>query len=499
MIVAATSTAWAAVVVVAIPVAIIAASEIDERLRQRGSRLRPVMSTVRLAVLPFLALWSLLVPVLGIDRDRFGARLAATGLVLATAWAAGRLTRIVVDDIRRRPRTNGSRPLPQLLLAIPRLAVVLVTAWLLVSTVWGVDLSAALTAFGVTSLVISFALQGTLSGLASGMLLLSDQPFQPGDWIRSGDVEGQVVDINWRTTSIRDRNGDMHVVPNSTLAEASIVNFSAPEPLHRIVFSLQVAFVNPPTLAKAMLLDAAMSTPGVLSEPPPTVLVVQVDDPLMGYEVHLWVDDYAIVPRVRADFGALVWYQSHRHDVPLPSPAQDLFLWDGVANAEAGRPGEADIRSTLLGAPLLAGLPEGELDLLVRAGRQARFAAGEVMLDTRRPDSGFVVIAQGRAAIAVIDADPTVGGEVDVVVGEIGPGETVGLLEPGPGGRPVVVRAVTDCETVLVDGTVVAEVGSRNREVTVAFNRIAAMRKRRIERAARQRERARAVPPEPST
>jgi small-conductance mechanosensitive channel len=490
VILADVSTAWAAVVVVAVPVAIIAASEVDERLRQRNSRFRPAVSTLRLAVLPFLALWALLVPVLALDRNATGVRFAATGLVLTTAVVLSRLIRVFVEDLRRRPRDDGRRPLPQLLLALPRLAVVLVAAWLLVGTVWGVDLSAALTAFGVTSLVISFALQGTLSGLASGMLLLSDQPFQPGDWIRSGDVEGQVVDINWRTTSIRDRNADMHVVPNSSLAEASIVNFSAPEPLHRIVFSLQVAFVNPPTLAKAMLLDAATSTPGVLSDPPPAVLVVQVDDPLMGYEVHLWIDDYAIVPRVKADFGALVWYQSHRHDVPLPSPAQDLFLWDGVANAEALRPKEDDTRRALLGAALLASLPEEELDLLVRAGRQERFALGEVLLDTRRPTGDVVVIADGRAAVAVV------GAEGESVVSEITAGETIGFLEAAPGGQPVVVRALTDCDTVMLDGTVVGEVGSRNRDVAVAFNRIAAMRARRIDRVARQRPSSSAGPSE---
>ena len=489
MIVAA-STSWAAVVVVAVPVAIIAASEVDERLRQRNSRFRPAVATLRLAVLPFLALWALLVPVLALDPDAAGVRFAATGLVLTTAVVLSRLIRVFVEDLRKRPRDNGKGPLPQLLLALPRLAVVLVAAWLLVGTVWGVDLSAALTAFGVTTLVISFALQGTLSGLASGMLLLSDQPFKPGDWIRSGDVEGKVVDINWRTTSIRDRNADMHVVPNSILADAAIVNYSAPEPLHRIVFSLQVAFVNPPTLAKAMLLDAAMSTPGVLSDPAPVVRVVQVDDPLMGYDVQLWVDDYAIVPRVKSDFASLVWYQSHRHDVPLPSPAQDLFLWDGVANAEAARPKEDDTRRALLGATLLASLPEEELDLLVRAGRQERFAVGEVLLDTRRPTGDVAVIADGRAAVALV------GDDGESIVSEITAGETVGFLEAAPGGRPVVVRALTDCDTVMLDGTVVGEVGSRNRDVAVAFNRIVAMRARRIDRVARQRPSSPAGPSE---
>ena len=315
---------WAIIMIVAVPAVVIAAAELEERLRQRDSDLQPAVRILRNWALPFFAIWALLVPVLGSSRDSMGVRLAASGLVLADSASVLSLLRVIVADIRDRPRTEGGRPVPQLLLALPRLAAIIATGWILISTVWGVDLSAALTALGVTSLVVSFALQDTLSGLASGVLLLSDPPFHPGDWIESGDVEGVVVDVNWRTTRIRDRNGDVITVPNSQLAGANIVNYTSPDNLHRVVVGLQVAYLNAPTLAKAMLLDAAKGTPGVLEDPAPLVRVVQIDDPLMGYEVHMWIDDYAIAPRVKSDFGSLVWYQSHRHGVPLPSPAQDL-------------------------------------------------------------------------------------------------------------------------------------------------------------------------------
>ena len=191
-----------------------------------------------------------------------------------------RALRVLVARLAGRPRSDGRGPVPQLLLAVPRIVTLLVVAWVLLSSIWGVDLSAALTALGVTSLVVSFALQDTLSGLASGFLLLSDQPFQPGEWIQTGEDEGVVVDINWRTTRIRTRNGDLLIVPNSTLAKANILNHTAPAPLHRVVVPVQVAFSNPPTLAKQMLLAAAEGTAGVLDDPPPKVRVVVADDPM---------------------------------------------------------------------------------------------------------------------------------------------------------------------------------------------------------------------------
>ena len=230
--------------------------------------------------------------------------------------------RVVIDGIRDADRKREGRGTPQLLLALPRISLILITGWILIAGVWQVDLSAALTALGVTSLIISFALQDTLSGLAAGILLLSDQPFKTGDWITTGDTVGRVTDINWRTTRIETRDGSLVIVPNSELAGTIVTNHSAPHPLHRVSVEVSVAFVNPPTLAKDMLLDAALATPGVLLDPPPVVKVIMVDDPLMGYEAQMWIEDFKTAPQVESDFGALVWYQSHRHNVPLPSPAQ---------------------------------------------------------------------------------------------------------------------------------------------------------------------------------
>ncbi|MGI9623480.1 MAG: mechanosensitive ion channel domain-containing protein [Acidimicrobiales bacterium] len=480
----AANSTWAVIVIIAIPALIIAAAEIDERLRQRESPLRRAVLILRNWSLPFFAIWTILVPVLQLDRDDLGVQLVASGLVLSVGASVLAVLRVVVDDLKNRPVDDDRRPIPQLLLALPRLVALIAIGWILIDTVWGVDLSAALTALGVTSLVISFALQDTLSGLASGMLLLSDPPFQPDDWISSGDVEGQVVDVNWRTTRVRTRNGDVITVTNASLASANITNFSSPEGLHRVIYPVQVAYMNPPTLAKAMLLDAARATEGVLEYPPPNVVVVQTDDPLMGYEVQMWINDYSIEPRVKSDFGGLVWYQSHRHGVPLPSPAQDLYLYDGTAVSAEGEPSVADIRRALQQSPMLASLDDGELDQMARGSTMARFAVEESMADSRASARDLIVIVEGRARLA-LETDK--GGELQV--GEVGDGDVIDVKSSSSRDtQPVVLRAITDCEVVLVDADVVGEIGSRNADIAAAFNRMAAIRRRRIERTSQRGE-----------
>ncbi|MDG1267047.1 MAG: mechanosensitive ion channel [Ilumatobacter sp.] len=473
---------WATVVIVVVPLVIIAAAELDERLRQRESPLRRAVDILRNWMLPAFAVWAIAVPVVGLDNDSLIPTVAASFLLVSTTAVVLVVLKLVVGGIGER-RREEERPVPQLLLAAPRIAVVLVAGWTLVGSVWGVDLSSALAALGVTSLIISFALQDTLSGLASGMLLLSDPPFQTGDWINADEIEGKVLDINWRTTRIQNRDGDTIIVPNSQLANASIQNYAQAAGAHKVRVDLQLAFVNPPTLAKAMLLDAARNTPGVLEEPAPYVAVLQIDDPLMGYQVHMWIADFAIEPVVRTDFGSLVWYQSHRHGVPLPNPAQDLFLYDGVAAGEARLPTPAELRAVLAKSQLLVSLGDVDLDRLAHSSRMERFSVGEVMVDTRSSSQDLLLIAEGRAVLNLVEDDGTETG-----VAELSVGDTVGLLGDAPGeGRHLSSLALSDCVVLVVEAAVSAEIGSRNAEVAAAFNRTVTLRRRRVERMLERR------------
>jgi small-conductance mechanosensitive channel len=469
---------WSIAVILLVPIVIVGAAEIKERLRQSESPLIAPVNTVRNWVLPFFAAWALLVPVLAVDGDAWYRRVVSSGLVLSLTVAGLQVLRVIGEGILTRPSGPGRRPVPRLLLALPRLALLIGAGSVVIGGVWGVNLSAAMTALGVTSLVVSFALQDTLSGLASGVLLLNDRPFKTGDWISSGDTEGVVVDINWRTSRIRDRNGDLIIVPNSQLAGARVVNYSAPEPLHRVLVSLQVAYANPPTLAKKMLLDAARAVPGVLTEPPPGVLVTSIDDPMMGYTVAMWIDDYTIAPRVKSDFGALVWYQSHRQNVPLPSPAQDLFLHDPIAEAEAAKPTTAELREALRTAPLLEQLPDDDLDRLAHVARRARYRAEELMFDSASDGRDLLVIVEGAGRLVLLEP-----GFDEAVVSDVGVGDIVGLLDTRRGEQRVVaLRAVTDCEVIVVPGDIMGEIGSRNAEVGAGFNRLVTLRQRRVRR-----------------
>lgn len=464
---------WAALLILLLPVLIVAAGEVQERLRQRESQLEGSVATVRNWVLPLGVAWVLVVLVFEVDRDSFLAQALATGMLVALASATLQAIAYFVDIVRRRSEVPGARGVPQLLLLLPRLIVFLATGWLIVESVWNIDVSGFFAALGVTSLIISLALQPTLSGIASGLLLVSDRPFEPGDWIRAGDIEGQVMDLGWRTSKVRDRNGDVVVIPNSKLSEATLHNYAEPNNLHRVVVPVQVAFANPPTSAIEMLLAAARATPGVLDDPPPSVRVVQIDDPLMGYEADLWIDDFAIAPRVFSDFGALVWYHSERMGVPLPSPAYDIFHHDPVQEAADAEIGPPERRERLRSVPYLADLADEDVATLAADAAVVRFQRGETIVRPGITDRRVFILWEGRARITDPDRPTS--------FVELGPGDLFGLLSRTRDRTPPAVSAETDCEVMVLDEDAVGVVASRNPALAEAVRTLAANRLRRLE------------------
>ena len=489
------NAAWAALLIVILPLLIIGSRELEERLRQRDSPYQPAIGTLRVWVVPLLTVWVLARVLLDVADDNVFIQLLGSAVVLAAAVAGLAAFRVVATKLADRPRRTGRRPIPRLLLTLPRLLLIMTTLWLLIAGVWGVDLSGLLTALGVTSLVVSLALQDTLSGIASGFTLLADQPFSTGDWIESDDIEGRVIDVNWRATRVQDRNGDLVVIPNGQLANATITNFDQPSRLHRVKVPVQIERSAPPTKAIEMLLDAARSTPGVVVDPAPFARVTLIADPVVDYEASMWIDDYSQAPQVKADFAALVWYMTYRHDVPLPNPAQDLYLFDGAKVAIESQVTTADIRRRIVDMPLVAGLDDDALDKLAAVATIGQYQQGETIIE-EGTQNDLLLLSAGRARL-ILRRDNA----EDLNVVDLEAGEAFGVLDEPPNSDRALIVAATDCEVVRIPPEGASRAMALAPDLASVLKQLAVTRRRRIERVLRRSNRlvdATPIDPTPS-
>jgi len=186
---------------------------------------------------------------------------------------------------------------------------VFVVGLLVLLSALGIQIVPILTALGVGGLAVALALQDSLANLFAGVHLLADRPIRVGDFVKVGDsVEGFVIDIGWRSTRIRSLANNVLVLPNQTVAKATIVNYELPEPRMGAGLRISVDRSADPAHVEEVLLDeatrAAGHIPGLLGDPAPGVSLIPGFgefslDFTVGYHVATFVDQYKVEHELR--------------------------------------------------------------------------------------------------------------------------------------------------------------------------------------------------------
>ncbi|BAK74122.1 mechanosensitive ion channel family protein [Arcobacter sp. L] len=127
------------------------------------------------------------------------------------------------------------------ILKIIKVVLILVVV-LFLFTQLGIDVKAIAASLGVGGIAIALAAKDTLANFFASLNIMTDNSFSQGDWIRTNDFEGTVVDIRMRTTRIRTFDNAMITVPNSQIANAHIMNWSKRKIGRRIKMSIGVTY-----------------------------------------------------------------------------------------------------------------------------------------------------------------------------------------------------------------------------------------------------------------
>ena len=125
--------------------------------------------------------------------------------------------------IREKLHIDGTDTTINFFSKIGKLLIYVVAAFIVIAEL-GYDLSGLVTGLGITSVVIALAAQDVAKSILAGLSIISDRPFDIGDYIEVGTYAGTVEDITFRTTRIRDINNQIIVLPNSFLTTTSIIN-----------------------------------------------------------------------------------------------------------------------------------------------------------------------------------------------------------------------------------------------------------------------------------
>lgn len=141
----------------------------------------------------------------------------------------------------------------------------------------GIDITALLTALGIGGLAVALALQDTLSNFFAGFYISIARQIRVGDFIQlDGGQQGYVTDIGWRSTTIRQRDNSIVVIPNNKLGQSVVTNFYLPERRMTMNFIVRVYPESDLDQVEGILLEVARGAdiPGLLKQPEPNVLFI---------------------------------------------------------------------------------------------------------------------------------------------------------------------------------------------------------------------------------
>ena len=165
----------------------------------------------------------------------------------------------------------------------------------LVVTQLGVKTSSLVAMIGAAGLAIGLALQGSLANFAGGVLILLFKPFKLGDWISAQGVDGAVKEISIFNTKLNTFGNQIAIIPNGTLANGNIINFSA-EPNRRENYIVGISYGSNIKVAKDILLDICAKDDRILKDPAPEVYVNSLGDSSVNLTLRFWAPNDVFWP-----------------------------------------------------------------------------------------------------------------------------------------------------------------------------------------------------------
>jgi potassium-dependent mechanosensitive channel len=167
----------------------------------------------------------------------------------------------------------------------------LIAACVLVSlALAGIPLAAFAFIGGAVAIGIGFGMQALFKNLISGVLVLVERPFRLGDVIEVGALRGTVVDIDLRTSVVRDGDGADTLIPNSVLMEENVKNVTFRSRIHHQQLDVVVDAASDPRAVGDALRAAASRHGQLRDDPEPTVLLEDFADNGLRFALHYWVE-----------------------------------------------------------------------------------------------------------------------------------------------------------------------------------------------------------------
>lgn len=190
----------------------------------------------------------------------------------------------------------------------------------------GIDFSGLIVLFGFLSVGIGFGLQNITSNFISGLILLFERPIKIGDRVSVGGTEGDVIEINMRSTVIQSLDNISYIVPNSEFVSAQVINWSHGDKKVRVDIKVGVSYKSDLDTVLQALKEVADEHNEVLKNPEPIVRLTEFGDSSWNMFVGAWIKDPESYYRVQSELNCAIVRKFRDKQVEIPFPQRDLHI-----------------------------------------------------------------------------------------------------------------------------------------------------------------------------
>lgn len=355
--------------------------------------------------------------------------------------------RVIVAILYFTLRHDGRSREAKLFVDLVAAAIYVGAVLIVLNGVLALPIGGMLATSGVLAIVLGLALQSTLADVFSGIAVGIEAPFQVGDRVTLGsNIEGQVVEMNWRSIRLQTDGADLAIIPNSVVAKLEVVNRSVPSRLRTVSVELRCPAAADPDRVTDVLLQATMLCPALLETPPPRVALTRLGQQRNHYTVTFSVPESTLVTATKS---------------LLLRHARKQLDYAGLY----GR-GPRSTREVLAEVAFFDCLQAAQLEELARRTQSRFLEPGESLFSQGVADSTLHVIAAGIVEVSQVSQAGT------MTLGRLGAGDYVGEISLLTGAAHVATaRARTYCHIYELSSDAIEPLVAANPELAPALDK----------------------------
>ncbi len=194
----------------------------------------------------------------------------------------------------------------------------------------GIDLTGFAVVFGLLSVGIGFGLQNITANFISGLIVMFERPITVGDRVEVAGIEGDIIEINIRSTKVRTLNNISIIVPNTEFVSNNVVNYSHGDPTFRLDIDVGVSYSSDLDIVLKALDEVAKDHPKILKAPKHQVHLRNFGDSSWDMQLRVWVPNVKERYILRNELNQAIVRKFKKYDIEIPFPQRDLHVRSSI-------------------------------------------------------------------------------------------------------------------------------------------------------------------------